>query len=149
MQRFYYLATLLFALQFSTSLAAETAEFTAAATLAINKYGTSEGRDYAARVIRSFVPALAKAMHACGRAEFKPRSFYDLVFVVSPAGIVRHVPSTPTTPFAHCIAAHLQLPASVSHPPEGFWSIQIRLLHGRKLAEDHDLPFRILSDDID
>ena len=132
----------------AVGLTAPTREFTAAVAEAARKYRTTEGRAYAAQLMPSVAPALAKAMRACKSREFKTQSFYDLVFIVSPAGSVRRVRSTPTSPFALCIAAQLQLPASLAKPPQGSWPIHIRLLHGRMLLDEADPPFNIFSDDV-
>jgi hypothetical protein len=147
MRRFFHLAVLLGALQVASSFAVDSREFSIAAAEAADKFHTTEGHEYAVSLMRSVAPALVDAMHACNTSEFKTQSVYDLIFVVSSAGSVERLLSTPTNPFARCIAAHLHLPASVTKPPKASWPVQIRILHGRMLQGGSDPPFIIFSDD--
>ena len=81
MRRFFCIVTFLAVLSISGS-AVETREFATAAAEAEKNFDTTEGHDYAVKLMRSVAPSLVEAMHTCNNSDFKEQSIYDLIFIV-------------------------------------------------------------------
>ena len=135
--------TLLLAiLMCSVAQASELQDFRAASAEAANKF--HPGYQYIIKFEDWISNAAVEALEACGSYP-NTNLTCDIVFVVGADGHIKRTLFGPRNRYRDCVASHFRTSGSAPKPPGDSWSVQIRLIDGRRRISKADPPFLIFN----
>jgi len=126
----------------SSALASELSDFRAASADAARKF--HPGYQWLIKFEDWISNPAVDALNACGSYP-NTNLTCDIVFIVGENGQIKRTLFGPHNKFRDCVAKHFRTVGRAPKPPDDSWTIQIRLIDGKRFIRPEDPPFLIFN----